>query len=60
MGKATQLKANKIVTVLQREFNLLYMIRHQLPTGVGFQALTEAFIEVEGFSAMPEPTAESQ
>ena len=60
MGKATQLKADTIVTVLQKEFNLLYMIRHKLPIGAGFHALTEAFIEVEGFSAMPEPTVESQ
>ena len=60
MRKATQLKADTIVTVLQKEFNLLYMIRHQLPTEAGFHALSEAFIEVEGLSAMPEPAADSQ
>ena len=60
MGKATQLKADTIFSTLRKEFNLLDLIKHKLPTGVGFHALTEAFIEVEGFSAMPEPTAESQ
>ena len=60
MGKATQLKADTIVTVLQKEFNLLYMIRHRLPTKAGLHTLGEAFIEVEGLSAIPEPTVKSQ
>ena len=60
MGKATQLKASTIVTVLKKEFNLLYMIRHRLPTEAGIHTLSEAFIKVEKLSAMPEPTLESQ
>ena len=60
MGKATQLKASTIVTILKKDFNLLYMIRHRLPIEAGIHALGEAFIKVEKLSAMPEPTSESQ
>lgn len=59
-GKAAQLKADMIVSSLRKEFNLLHLIKHKLPTGAGFRALTEAFVEVEGFSTMPEPAADSQ
>ena len=59
-GKAAQLKADMIVSFLRKEFTLLHLIKHKLPTGAGFHILTEAFVEVEGFSAMPEQAADNQ
>ena len=60
MGKATQLKATTIVTILKKEFSLLHMIKYRLPTNADIHTLGEAFTRVERLSEMPEPNPDSQ
>ena len=60
MGKGTQLKAITIITALQKEFNLLHMIRYRLPTHADIHTFSEAFTRVERLLEMSEPNPESQ
>lgn len=58
--KTARLKAETIVSSLRQEFVLLYLIKHKIPTEASSDDLMEAYIKVEGFAAMPEPSADSQ
>lgn len=58
--KIARLKGENIVSSLSQEFLLLHLIRHKLPIEAGFNSLTAAYVKVEGFAAMPEPSADCQ
>ena len=58
--KTTKLKADTIFSSLRFEFVLLHLIKHKIPTEASPGDLTEAFIRVEDFVAMPEPSIDSQ
>ena len=58
--KTARLKAETIVSSLHREFVLLHLIKHKVPTEASFNVITEAYIWVEGFAVMLEPSADSQ
>ena len=57
--KTARLKVETIVLSLRQEFALLHLVKHKLPTEAGFNTLTEAYDKVEGFAAIPEPSADS-
>lgn len=57
--KFSQLKAETIVSILSKEFLLLHQVKYRIPTQASYAELTEAYIRVETFTAIPEPAVDT-